>query len=1797
MKKYIVVIATKNRLELLNTAIQSILSQSKQPNEVIITSDSNSDNQIQEQALCSKFGFTFVKNKHVQNYAGNLNSAIDYIISSRMIERNESIDNTFIAFLDDDDYWHNDYLSICAKNIKQDTDFIVSGLIYYSDNKTEYLSIPNALTIQDFLEKNPHIQGSNTFIRLTTLLKAGCFDENMPSTTDRDLFTRVMMLNPKYEIINQHLVHIDAKNSRTRLTNTQDNKKESLAKFYAKYGGLMNVENKNAFFQRANLFASLSEQDISEVLKSDLDNYQSPKTEFDVFQRVVFAFISISPFFTKRMINEIRKQNLTSKKIVCIANYPNDINEINEILSETTIPYSLITLDDIQNLLDKENFLSYLDRSCLKNGYISNIATARSILHFYAKQESENGDVVWILDDDMEFSQNIIINENFVKKPLDISAVINKYRDKYDVVIGSYSQDAPLPTLSTLRTSLLDYVYSNKLYKNQYYDQSIYQIRDYYYDLTDETNRHLETPVKLVQHTELADILSGKAVSRLLFSNSLSEFDAYSRGGNTLIFNREVLDIPNISLVLANTVARRSDYFWVQQVKKHGYRIIGSTFSTFHHREKVEFNYKKEMDKQIQDLIGSSFTKANAETLSKSKTEFYSLFKINFQKRLTKIISNYFRIIGLFEILENKEYLEYFNKYNLYDFVRCSKKYLEPALVQSGFGHLYSQIAIQQHYLNLSKYKNIVEKTFSTTISNFLGLGEEGAIFSDGIYVYKILYEKLEDGVVSYYDIFSQCSALFAVNVKQLDEHTIIYYSYESDWLPYEGGFAVQIADLLIFLKSKGLILTNIKKQNFIVVNQQVKLIDYGKNIEPYTPEKYSQSIKRAYQMLKYPSLSVSEYKQMVSQSYLEQNSAFLFGIEHFHKLLAKRYKEQTHDPIVVDLIKSFNPNSILDYGAGKCKIANILSNDMNIDVFDVNIEKLKLRANNKINIIENIEKVDKKFDVINCNLVLCCIDNKQAIFALKKMHQILNNNGHLILSICNPFFDDIQYTETRKKGYPQPYSLCATYNKETQFICREEYHRPFAFYQRLLSRNGFELLEIKEDDGVNADTLNPISEHLIMICRKTNRTKLNDCSLLIKTNPMEHKTIYKNVVHIIRQLEKNCLFAERVIVVDGDSEVRLRRYDNDNRQMLEIELNKLLANEFIDRIVFPDCMQQSAIYQKYFTLSSDSAYSANGQALLASLVGLESIKTRYVFQTDADILYCNQSDNGILTALDALKAQQALTLSLSICHSDTQPFSFGHRTEVRSSFIDLQKLNDLLPLENPIQQGIFSLPWHRALDKKLTGNDSIRLHQSDLFFIHPENDLKNSNLISIVRKSLAKGECTTKYQNGNVNLTGEIKDWINKTMHSMVLFVRGRNTQPEELKRLFDSLKKQTYQYFHIVYIDDNSDELSSSYAEMLFEYDNYFRDRIIAIFNDFRIGSLANFKIMYKYIVKNPNAIIVNIDNDDCLLKNTALEIIQKQFDAGADVTVGNCFRVDKPLKHYQVEAFEQSWKRNGDNIWLHPKCFRNYLCQYIQNNLQIDGKYIEVATDYAIMLPIIQHAQNPIFIKEQIYYFDTSKENRLKEAQYKNAVQMKQFLLEQAKQNSFRKTIAVIGDSNISEQSSAYRLAYEFGKALVDNGFRVQTGGLGGIMEAALKGAKSSCQYKRGDTIAIIPSSDENEVNDYADVIIPTGLDMLRNGKVIQADAVIVIGGGAGTLSEIAMAWQQFKLIIAFHNIDGWSKQLANQKIDGRKRYSDIPDDRVYGVDNVDDAIMLIKQLANHYTRVHYGIKYKKSNMRNK
>ena len=68
--------------------------------------------------------------------------------------------------------------------------------------------------------------------------------------------------------------------------------------------------------------------------------------------------------------------------------------------------------------------------------------------------------------------------------------------------------------------------------------------------------------------------------------------------------------------------------------------------------------------------------------------------------------------------------------------------------------------------------------------------------------------------------------------------------------------------------------------------------------------------------------------------------------------------------------------------------------------------------------------------------------------------------------------------------------------------------------------------------------------------------------------------------------------------------------------------------------------------------------------------------------------------------------------------------------------------------------------------------------------------------------------------------------------------------------------------------------------------------------------------------------------------------------------------------------------------------------------------------------------------------------------------------------------RKIVAVIGDAKIEKPSLKYDVAFQTGKLLVDNGFRVQSGGHSGVMEAAFAGAHSSEKYREGDTIAILP-----------------------------------------------------------------------------------------------------------------------------
>jgi uncharacterized protein (TIGR00725 family) len=136
-----------------------------------------------------------------------------------------------------------------------------------------------------------------------------------------------------------------------------------------------------------------------------------------------------------------------------------------------------------------------------------------------------------------------------------------------------------------------------------------------------------------------------------------------------------------------------------------------------------------------------------------------------------------------------------------------------------------------------------------------------------------------------------------------------------------------------------------------------------------------------------------------------------------------------------------------------------------------------------------------------------------------------------------------------------------------------------------------------------------------------------------------------------------------------------------------------------------------------------------------------------------------------------------------------------------------------------------------------------------------------------------------------------------------------------------------------------------------------------------------------------------------------------------------------------------------------------------------------------------------------------------------------------------------ISVIGAGSCS--ADIYCIAEEVGRLIAAKGAVLVTGGLGGVMEAASKGAGEA----GGTTVGILPGSSKEEANSYVTVPITTGLSHARNVIVARSgDAVIAVSGEYGTLSEIAIALKLGKPVIGINtwrNIDGLIKASSPEE----------------------------------------------------
>lgn len=154
-----------------------------------------------------------------------------------------------------------------------------------------------------------------------------------------------------------------------------------------------------------------------------------------------------------------------------------------------------------------------------------------------------------------------------------------------------------------------------------------------------------------------------------------------------------------------------------------------------------------------------------------------------------------------------------------------------------------------------------------------------------------------------------------------------------------------------------------------------------------------------------------------------------------------------------------------------------------------------------------------------------------------------------------------------------------------------------------------------------------------------------------------------------------------------------------------------------------------------------------------------------------------------------------------------------------------------------------------------------------------------------------------------------------------------------------------------------------------------------------------------------------------------------------------------------------------------------------------------------------------------------------------------------------NSMRKLqIGVIGSAGPEEyplskpKEKAYKVAYEIGKLIAIEKAILICGGKGGIMKEACRGAKQN----NGITVGVISGNTRNQANKFIDVEVVSGITNSGEESIIvsMSDGLIAIGGGSGTLQELALAYRNEKPVVAIKNITGWADKVANTYLDERE-----------------------------------------------
>lgn len=1684
--KIVALVATCDRHASLIACLRSIAAQTRPPDVVIVVDDGPREEHhvvraCLDEAPLPTASKLLLTNRRTRGAAGAWNTGID-----EFTRNCSDPGQVFIAVLDDDDRWRPDHLSACLEAaVASDVDMVAAGIVRFDAAHPEgrAQSLPTRLSADDAWLGNPHIQGSNLFVRLTCLLEAGLFDESLASTTDRDLLVRLADLGiVRFAAVARWTVEHDASDARDRLsTPGSPHKRDGLRRFFAKYRLRMSDGAEQAFRTRAAALFACTDLEAPDAIPLPATAFAvvEPGDPIALVAGVIADGDAHGAGRARSLLEDLHAlqadRDIAGLTVIVLENGPPVAGRPLQALALQMRESGLDVVFIPVEVQCEDAARGWFGPGIERGPGRAAIGSARTMVQHYvhALATKRPGCVAWILDDDKRLDPLVVDARGVLRRSYQpiVPTLRSLRKHGIAVALGIDTGAAPLPAMCTLRVQLVDLAANLHALAAlpphvAWPDRSSENLEqrrahcDAHHDLARTHTAHLEDPWwwvpahvdetvcdAFVRLTAAAPrIAAGEQVLRpLAFDPAYqSAFEASDyRGGSTFVLDLQALrDVPNSVPAVDGRETRRSDMIWaILQRHCHSRAVVRAPLAVFHDRS-TEPAAGLDVERCVDDLRGYASVRAldnllrkrqrgGADDLRFSEDEVsfaIASYRTHLQERTGALRLSLYRARGAARSAArcladehawwNRDRETQAAAERLHEYLRGLISDLAPSRIDAVLAgltapsdaHMGAWLRDIRGRVDGAALANtlpvtdllerereasaraLVERLFHARGLRLLGSGAEGVSLTDGARVYKCIDAwKSRDGagrcawLGSLIGHWTDTRGLLPILELRVEHpRAVIVQPFEmSD--PYQGGHAEGLARLLRECREHAIACRNLHPSNLRVVGNDVRLIDYGADIVPWTEVEWRHMLRRAWLCWRWAHLP--DLKDRMRRALTEEIPE-LDGWERLASTVQTPTKEALLDPLFLDRIHTDRPRRILDYGAGKGRLAERLADDgFEVVAYDPALPRVAQRPGLIITDARATALAGAPFDAVVCSLVLCVLDDDAYHRVLEDLRSALTVGGRVYIAVCNPFFTCGGSTPLQRRALPPDVDPAETFVWHKQLAAngawRRDVHRPYERLRRDLLRVGLVVQETLSASTVDLERLEPASDFLFIVACATLASPPVD--LVIKACAQEWRTLATQVRHLVDQLEGPGAFRTRLLVLDGRAEGFTRAYDTADLEALRREANALVRRGLVDQVIDApaDGPASAALLSRWFGVSTPASHTAKGAPLTPSLVGFEACASPYVLQVDADlmIMRTDRAHDPISELVGVLESDpHALTASLNICSSSDRVWTSEGpggpwRVEVRGAMFHRRRLLAGCPWPNEVLEGHCLNAWHRAVDQGLAGRAlrSYRGGDARFGFIHPTNIHKRDREGWLARLDRVEHGWVPTVQRGRVDLEGDLDLWIGPPRHEPIVVIAcGRDVGPGRFLRWLDALTRQRRSDWGAVVVDDGGSTETQAYLRHVLAP---YAGRITLLTINERRGGLANTVWALRHICTSRDSVIALVDADDALLGDTALARVMQAYDEGADLTVGSMLRTDKTAR-YPAELADPRRHRGG-NVWQHLRTFRRALFDEVPDDyLRLDGIYVDLAWDWALMLPLVELARNPVYIEVPMYLYETSR-----------------------------------------------------------------------------------------------------------------------------------------------------------------------------------------------------------------------------